>query len=118
MKQIATLVAVLVFLCGCSSKPEPPDTTESELRWLREMTRLENTYTERTYQCMTEMYSLAYRPVNSGPVCRESCKLLEQVNTMAANAPAYIDNPQQYALGESKVCNAPKHSAKAEVKEN
>jgi hypothetical protein len=49
---------------------------------------------------MSEMYSLAYHPVGSGPICRESCAQLQKVNAMADSAPSYIDNPQQYNLGK------------------
>jgi hypothetical protein len=72
--------------------------------WYLKETALANEYTIRTWQCVTEMYSLAYDPVNSGPVCKESCVLLRRVNEMAAQAPPYIENPGKYALGDSKVC--------------
>jgi hypothetical protein len=120
MKAVWFIFVCLAFV-GCSKDhsvtqsgtwhvvEEQHDNTSLQIEWIKRMTELELTYTTRTYQCITEMYSLAYRPVNSGPVCRESCKLLKQINVTAAEAPTYINNPQQYAQGESKVCNeAPK----------
>ena len=114
MTRFLTL-ALLMGLWGCTkSAPvqsetrlpasEKINTTELRIQWLGAIDRIEREYTVRTYQCMTEMYSLVYSPVNSGPICRASCELLSQANAMAASGPSYVDNPQQYALGKSDVC--------------
>ena len=111
-KRKAWLMAA-IFLAGCGTtqpgRVEVSANDSSSQKWLRvewnlRYTAMTNEFTERTYQCITEMYSLAYHPVESGPVCQESCALLDRVNEMVAQAPPYIVNPQQYALPPSKVC--------------
>jgi hypothetical protein len=123
--QETMLVVLILGLTGCTAPAPPaisqvaprasapaPDTEALKVQWLLQMSHLSNQYTERTYQCMTEMYARAFVPeggrVNAGPICRESCKLLDQVNEMAKTGPTYVDNPQQYALGSSDVCSPKK----------
>src|ERR1039458_4790100 len=87
-------VAWILLACGmlgCSAKPNQPTATQvkSQASEPQQMTQLEfdmrvtplaNRATARVYQCMTEMYSLKYHPVSSGPVCRDACELYKTLN--------------------------------------
>jgi len=106
------LLLVSLLLCSCApdSNPQQPalrdiqHTKELKTNWYLSYAALANKGTERTYQCISEMYSLAYKPVNSGPICEDSCELWEKLNKMVAEAPAFVDNPSQYAVDKGKVC--------------
>jgi len=118
------LSILLLLVCvGCNDvetaapildeKPAHPTAKELQDKWLFAYADAANLYTERTYQCMTEMYSRAFDPnakrVNDGPICRESCKLKAAVNEMVRTAPPYIPDAGKYLLGESDVCKSADH---------
>jgi hypothetical protein len=108
---------ILIVMCGCHSiQTAAPildakkDTSSTDIilkqvRWKVDYADKSSMFTERTYQCISEMYSLAYTPVDNGPVCRESCKLFAEVNSFVDSAPIYIENPQRYSLkGKGGIC--------------
>ena len=104
------LFLLAALLVGCKASGIDAVTTANLDRaaWLTRYADKANLSTVRTYQCISEMYSLAYRPIDSGPICRDACELIKQVNAFVQTAPAGIENPQQYKLDESGVCTKKK----------
>lgn len=78
-----------------------PDYAEAKTQWLNSYTEEVNRSTSAGYACISEIWSLTFHPVNSGPVCRDYCKQLREIDKVVSEAPAYIDNPKQYLLEES-----------------
>lgn len=105
MKAISGLVTFAIFACLLTvgvrdvNKCIRAETDRSQRdAWLMDFTQRTNHNTAISYTCMSEMYSLVYKPVDSGPICREYCEGLRSINKMVDSAPIYIDNPDQYRL--------------------
>lgn len=114
MKKVIFTVALL--LCGCkrestvaqlptaiTQQAPQPDTRLTEVEWNSEYIRVTSVFTVRTYQCITEMYSLAYKPVNAGPVCRDACDLFHQVNALVDKSP-FVDAEKYRLESAGGVC--------------
>jgi hypothetical protein len=107
MKKAAVLFVVLM-VAGCHSNLSPkPDDGILKAEWQLAYAAKANNFTTRTYQCTTEMWTLKYEPVDSGLICKDSCRLFAEVNAMVNSAPSYVDNPKQYLL-EGGICEPKK----------
>ena len=84
------------------------DRVLTEAEWESAYTKQADLFTTRTYECISEMYSLAYTPVDNGPMCQQACDQLHKVNAMVDSAPSYIENPRQYYLGDASFCHSKK----------
>jgi hypothetical protein len=106
-------VAGALLIAGCKEMPTPqtifrPSTATLVRQWENDYIREADLYTTETYACISEMYSGAYYPPNSGPVCKASCAQMAKVNAMVASAPEYIVDAKQYSLAESEACGTKK----------
>lgn len=113
----------LLLLAGCKTEAPVPLGDDSSLRQIQTQQEMEEWYTSyamntnastmRVYQCEAEMYSMAYKPVESGPICRSACPLVDQVNAMVDSAPASIADKGKYRLRKPEWCSAkPPHRKK------
>jgi hypothetical protein len=118
------ILIIGLFLAGCNSQSHPvvsvskpvANTKELQEKWLHSYTALANKSTVRTYECISEMYSLVYSHVASGPVCKASCALWDELDDMVANAPAYIENPEQYKSKEATYCKKKSKKQRASLR--
>jgi len=60
--------------------------------------------TSKAYECISEIYSLTYHPVDSGPICRSYHKESKELDRIVCAAPDYVENKEQY-LVLSKTCD-------------
>lgn len=122
-KYVIPLNFMLFAGCHGASKTGPmsvieavrPDTLVLNINWNRKYSKEANLATTETYSCISEMYSLAYSPVNAGPVCREACAQMDKVNAMVTSAPSSVQNPEQYRIKKEKgdICDLPQKRKQA-----
>jgi hypothetical protein len=97
------LSVLLLLLCslGCEKdqkahievpKPVKAPASMTQNEFDLQLTTAGSQATIRIYQCITEMYSLAYTPTSSGPVCRDACELYKHLNEFEEAHPALNAN--------------------------
>src|SRR5579859_1018625 len=94
-------------LCACA-KPHTPEVvikTPSQVvtSWEDQYTEAANMFVSLTSDCISEMYSLKYYPVNAGPDCKKACDQLHKVNSLVDNSP--VVGTEKYRIEDNgSVC--------------